>query len=248
MLQDKIKELRKSKGMTQEELAFKLNIVRQTVSKWEKGLSVPDADMIIEISELFEISVSELLGAEIKAENEIEVNLIAEQLSRINEQLAIKNKRGQNYFKILLIILFVVFILPIILVAILSVINLIGFTAFSQEQTVTTQIQEVMIVSKNENGDFKAELSATAIAELISIQEFSEGQEITLKISSNENCDLAVNFINADLHAVENSQMIYLNANSEQIINLEAVKNGDYYLSIENMSDNTINVFGNIEY
>ena len=44
MLGDKIKVFRKSKGFTQEELAIRLNIVRQTVSKWEKGISVPDAE------------------------------------------------------------------------------------------------------------------------------------------------------------------------------------------------------------
>ena len=47
MLSDNIKRIRKSKGLSQEELAIKLNVVRQTVSKWENGLSVPDSDMLI---------------------------------------------------------------------------------------------------------------------------------------------------------------------------------------------------------
>ena len=46
MLSDNIKTLRKSKGLTQEELANRINVVRQTVSKWEKGYSVPDAEML----------------------------------------------------------------------------------------------------------------------------------------------------------------------------------------------------------
>ena len=50
MLNENIKNLRKSKGLSQEELAVKLNVVRQTVSKWENGLSVPDADMLIALS------------------------------------------------------------------------------------------------------------------------------------------------------------------------------------------------------
>lgn len=54
MLSENIKEIRKSKGLSQQELAVKLNVVRQTVSKWEKGLSVPDSDMLIAISEALE--------------------------------------------------------------------------------------------------------------------------------------------------------------------------------------------------
>ena len=62
MLSENIKTIRKSKGLSQEELAVKLNVVRQTVSKWEKGLSVPDSEMLISLSEALETPVSTLLG------------------------------------------------------------------------------------------------------------------------------------------------------------------------------------------
>ena len=62
MLNENIKAIRKSKGLSQEELAVKLNVVRQTISKWEQGLSVPDSDMLILISEVLETPVSTLLG------------------------------------------------------------------------------------------------------------------------------------------------------------------------------------------
>ena len=88
MLAENIKAIRKQRGMTQEELATRLNVVRQTVSKWEKGLSVPDADLLKRIAEILEIDVSTLLGAPISTETN--TNEIAEQLSRINEQLATK--------------------------------------------------------------------------------------------------------------------------------------------------------------
>ncbi len=52
MLKENIKSIRKSKGLSQEELAIKLNVVRQTISKWEKGLSVPDSEMLVAISEV----------------------------------------------------------------------------------------------------------------------------------------------------------------------------------------------------
>ena len=62
MLNENIKAIRKSKGFSQQELAIKLNVVRQTISKWEQGLSVPDSDMLISISEVLETPVSTLLG------------------------------------------------------------------------------------------------------------------------------------------------------------------------------------------
>lgn len=62
MLNENIKNLRKSKGLSQEELAVKLNVVRQTVSKWENGLSVPDVDMLIALSQVLDTPVSTLLG------------------------------------------------------------------------------------------------------------------------------------------------------------------------------------------
>ena len=55
MLNENIKISRKSKGLSQDELAIKLNVVRQTVSKWERGLSVPDSEMLISLSEILEI-------------------------------------------------------------------------------------------------------------------------------------------------------------------------------------------------
>ena len=61
MLKDNLKTLRKSKGLSQEELAIKLNVVRQTISKWEQGLSVPDAEMLVSISEVFETPVSTIV-------------------------------------------------------------------------------------------------------------------------------------------------------------------------------------------
>lgn len=98
MFQENLKALRRKKGMSQEELAARLHVVRQTISKWEKGLSVPDSDLLIKLAEVFEVSVSELLGERIEAEEQ--PNALAEQLSRINEQLAIKNRRAARIWKV----------------------------------------------------------------------------------------------------------------------------------------------------
>lgn len=88
MLKENIKAIRKSKGLSQEELAIKLNVVRQTISKWEQGLSVPDSDMLISISEVFETSVSTLLGETIVESKVDDLKAISEKLEVINLQLA----------------------------------------------------------------------------------------------------------------------------------------------------------------
>ena len=88
MLKDNLKTLRKNKGLSQEELSIKLHVVRQTVSKWESGLSVPDAEMLINISELFEIPVSEILGENIIKKEKNDLKVISEKLEVINEQLS----------------------------------------------------------------------------------------------------------------------------------------------------------------
>ncbi len=88
MLNENIKAIRKSKGLSQEELAIRLNVVRQTISKWEQGLSVPDADMLISISEVFETSVSTLLGENVAETKADDLRVISEKLEVINIQLA----------------------------------------------------------------------------------------------------------------------------------------------------------------
>ena len=88
MLNEIIKSIRKSKGFSQEELAVKLNVVRQTISKWEQGLSVPDSDMLISISEVLETPVSTLLGETIMEPKADDLKVISEKLEAINFQLA----------------------------------------------------------------------------------------------------------------------------------------------------------------
>lgn len=89
MLGDNLKKLRQSRGLSQEEMAGKLNVVRQTVSKWETGLSVPDSEMLMEIARQFEIPVSTLLGETPGLEDEAsDMRIVLEKLTLINEQLA----------------------------------------------------------------------------------------------------------------------------------------------------------------
>lgn len=88
MLNENMKAIRKSKGLSQQELAVRLNVVRQTISKWEQGLSVPDSDMLISISEVFETPVSTLLGENVIASEVDDLKAISAKLEVINLQLA----------------------------------------------------------------------------------------------------------------------------------------------------------------
>lgn len=91
MLNENIKRLRKSKGLSQEELAIKLNVVRQTVSKWENGLSVPDSNMLLSLADELNTSVSTLLGESVSESTSDDLKIISEKLEVINLQLAKKS-------------------------------------------------------------------------------------------------------------------------------------------------------------
>lgn len=105
MLNENIKAIRKSKGLSQQELAIKLNVVRQTISKWEQGLSVPDSDMLISISEVLETPVNILLGETVIETKIDDLKVISEKLEIINLQLAQKKMTRRKIIQGLLIVL-----------------------------------------------------------------------------------------------------------------------------------------------
>ena len=103
MLNENIKAIRKSKGLSQQELAARLNVVRQTVSKWEQGLSVPDSDMLISLSEALDTPVSTLLGETITETEEDKIKAISEKLEVINWQLAQRANMRRKIIRWLLV-------------------------------------------------------------------------------------------------------------------------------------------------
>ena len=135
MLGENIKILRKQKGLSQETLAQQLNVVRQTVSKWEKGLSVPDADLLKRIAEILETDVSTLLGAPISTETN--TNEIAEQLSRINEQLATKARMVKRIWFAVGIVALSIIILTVIWI-------ILGSTTGLNENTSIVEQHEII--------------------------------------------------------------------------------------------------------
>lgn len=140
MFAENLKKIRKDKGYTQEILAEKLNVVRQTVSKWETGLSLPDVDMLSKIANVLETDVNILLDGQITTTDQSE---IVKQLAKINEQLTIKNRRYKKIMKTIAIILLIIVIFGILLV----ILNIGTFISISNSETTTTvetMIKEVV--------------------------------------------------------------------------------------------------------
>lgn len=140
MFAENLKKIRKDKGYTQEIIAEKLNVVRQTVSKWEKGLSLPDVDMLSKIANVLETDVNILLDGQITTTDQSE---IVKQLAKINEQLTIKNRRYKKTMKTIAIILLIIVIFGILLV----ILNIGTFISISNSETTTTvetMIKEVV--------------------------------------------------------------------------------------------------------
>lgn len=96
MLNENIKSIRKSKGLSQQELAIKLNVVRQTISKWEQGLSVPDSEMLLSLSEILETPVCTLLGENITLKEEDELKVLSKKLESINLQLSERSAKRRK--------------------------------------------------------------------------------------------------------------------------------------------------------
>ena len=120
MLNENIKKFRKSKGLSQEELATKLNVVRQTVSKWENGLSVPDSDMLITLADELDTSVSVLLGETVTEPMPDDLKVISEKLEVINLQLAKRSRVKERTIRWMLISLCALIVLVFIALAVMQ--------------------------------------------------------------------------------------------------------------------------------
>ena len=140
MFHENLKALRKDRGLSQEELAVRLNVVRQTISKWEKGLSVPDAAMLIRLAEVLDTTVSRLLGADVP-EDEADRDRLAEQLARINEQLAVRNRRGRFILRLLLGILAAFVVVNLLLI----LFSYGAFRAFQEPIQTITSAPELLL-------------------------------------------------------------------------------------------------------
>lgn len=112
MFHENLKNLRKEKGLSQEALADRIHVVRQTVSKWEKGASVPDAELLIRLAEALDTTVTELLGEPVEASSE--KNAVSRQLEQLNAVLAERNRRSRRIWWIVATILIALAVLWVV--------------------------------------------------------------------------------------------------------------------------------------
>lgn len=140
MLNVRLKELRKQYSYSQEELASMLHVTRQTISKWEQGRSVPDADLLIRISEVFHVSVQDLLEEQAMTQADEEES-IAKQLERLNYELAEKNRRGKRLWRIIRNCLLVILVLCLLSI----VVSIISFTLYGSSKATIERVEEQVV-------------------------------------------------------------------------------------------------------
>lgn len=134
MFHENLKGLRKARGLSQEELARRLHVTRQTISKWENALSVPDAHLLIRLGEILEVSVGELLGSPV--EPPADQDRVAGQLEQLNALLAQRNRRSRLIWRV---------VAGVLIAMVLSTLLLLALSATAY-RSFSTQVQEPAIV------------------------------------------------------------------------------------------------------
>lgn len=123
---NKLYELRKQKGLSQEELAGRLNVSRQTISKWEVGESAPDMDNLVSISELFGVSLDELVLDKTSEKEQPSVQIVRSELySDIKEHVLTDDnkKKAKKGLKIAGIALGAFLLIDVISLVVYALIN-----------------------------------------------------------------------------------------------------------------------------
>ena len=141
---DFLRETRLRKGYTQEEVANRLHVTRQTISKWEKNYSIPDAEVLVKLADVLEVQTSQLLGVKVDSDvqtTEEKQNAYAEQLAHIAEQMAIRNRQRKRIWKTIGIAFAVIIVVYIILI----VMNIAFFSVYPTTEDVQTHEETIML-------------------------------------------------------------------------------------------------------
>ena len=136
MFAENLKALRRARGLSQEELAGRLHVTRQTVSKWENALSVPDAELLLRLAEELEVPVSRLLGGPAEAEEPPAPDQVAARLAELNRLLAERNRRSRRIWRTVAGVLIGLVVVTILLM-VLNAAAFRSFTVTHTEGTVT---------------------------------------------------------------------------------------------------------------
>lgn len=143
MFGENLKKLRKEKGLSQQEVALRLHVVRQTVSKWESGLSVPDADLLVKLADVLGTDVSHLLCGEAdRRESRGQEEALVEQLVELNRHLAEKNRRARRIWKAVGIAV-ALFLLFYVLLVVLGSVAFQQMKAEESEEVITWEKEEL---------------------------------------------------------------------------------------------------------
>ena len=137
MLGENIKIYRQKKGYTQEEVANRLHVTRQTISKWEKNYSVPDAEVLVKLADVLEVQTSQLLG--VKADSDAQTT--EEKQNAYAEQMAVKNRQSKRIWKTIGIAFAVIIAVCIILI----VMNIAFFSVYPTTEDVRTHEETIML-------------------------------------------------------------------------------------------------------
>ena len=218
---EKLTQLRKSKNLSQEELGNELGVARQTVSKWELGETTPEMDKLIKMSEIFEISLDELIK-----DKEIDTNINTNDPNNTNTQklagLTIKIIKG--------ILIFIAILAALYLVLIVS--SLVIFNDFKSEKVETVVENEETIFNNTlENkDDFTKTYNVLNLAEsddenylYLTIKQFQNDEVETVKVlkslangvEANKNYEFTFQYGNENIE--DNIKSIFENATLVQI-------------------------------
>lgn len=129
---EKLVMLRKQNNLSQEQLAEQLNVARQTVSKWELGETTPEMDKLIKMSEIFKISLDELMKEETQGET---VNDPNNTNSQKLAGMTIKILKGIGIFFIIIVIMYIILIVA----------GLVAFNRTGNDSKAVTQMQEELV-------------------------------------------------------------------------------------------------------
>ncbi len=141
MLSENIARLREEHGLTQKQLAEQLHVVRQTVSKWEKGTSMPDAETLVKLAEIFGTTPNELL--DIETPEPLDAAELTWRTTVISEQLRVQQQRTDGILKavkrIFALLLAIIILPPAIYFGLLS----LAIATSASQQSASTQGQQV---------------------------------------------------------------------------------------------------------
>ena len=222
---EKLTQLRKSKNLSQEELGNELGVARQTVSKWELGETTPEMDKLIKMSEIFEISLDELIK-----DKEIDTNINTNTNSNDPNNTNTQKLAGLTIKIIKGILVFIAILAALYLVLIVS--SLVIFNDFKSEKVETVvENEETIFNNTQENKDnFTKTYNVLNIAEsddenylYLTIKQFQNDEVETVKVlkslangvEANKNYEFTFQYGNKNIE--DNIKSIFENATLVQI-------------------------------